>query len=1324
MAAVMEDLQQDLELQLTAETMMMEGLDPEEEQYIQKRAVVESNIRLLRRALGIDDKTLSQGQSQDQEPVSSSTISRGDLSQESWDQMPLQPFGDTSNLFGGDQFEYTDTHGMLMDSSGASGANYDWMLDMYGDSALPVASPSTRPTFTASVDTMSRKRNHQELASPDAAAFVSNKSMRPSPAPTPPRPTTRPVSPNSDSSLEIIGQAFAHQNRGSRPGEDGLSDPRVVAMLEKQREAEAQAKKREEQRKARLAQDRQLAASFNSGVSIPRTPSGLSQQTVLNRDGTIRRSHPQSAFKDEPVSGHTTPYFKAEPSMNGATSLSHSMPSSRYSTKQDSRAFKSEQSPQTSSRTPQGNQVWSIDSDSENSDIEVIDAEQFAQSSRSRQTSMQHANTQMYQHHLQPTYNSLGQNQRLSHQQSMINNGTQTPDPGGKGPFTSYPNVMSQQAKTLPVNTWDNESRYWTDLFGPTNSFIGGFQENISTLQDMIGVGSTYGSNRSMPGTFPGAFDGFGGAFSGNAPVIDLDDDDEEEGMPSAALNYLYSDSTRTSAEIKALIENIAAGGDIPPEMRGNTPDAMAGTLFEHQKIGLKWLKEKEEGTLKGGILADDMGLGKTVQAIALMASNPSDNPSRKTTLIVAPVSLIRQWELEIRDKLKDTHQMRVHKHHGGSKKHTFKELRQYDVVVTTFGTLASELKKKEHWDKVLKNNAEAQPKPHEVLALLGEECNWYRVIIDEAQCIKNKGTNTAKAAYLLRAKHRWCMTGTPMMNNVSELFSLVHFCRIKPYNDAQKFKSDIATPLASTNEGEHNRAMTKLQGLIKAVMLRRTKNSTLDGKPIISVPERTSETANVQFSEEEGEFYRALQGEAQIQFNKYLRQGSVMKNYANALVLLLRLRQACCHPHLLRDYATEGNTEVSAKAMEDLAKQLSGDVVTRIKESKGNFECPICYDGVLNPSIFIPCGHDACLDCFTRLTDPSRALQQGSESTEARCPECRGKLDPNRITDFNSFRKVHMPDQVPERDFLTEIADVDDDSDSDSDTDSASDEEDEDDTLGGFIVRDDEIVDDAVNSDTATSATVTEKKTQKSKKSRKKKSKKAKGKKKEKETKSLAQLRTEGLRNKKARRQYLRRLKKDYVTSAKLDKVLEILGKIHEVPINPKPRDEDVETNGEKVLIFSQFTSLLDLLEIPILDAGYQYTRYDGSMSPADRNASVETFKTNALCRIMLVSLKAGNAGLNLIQASQVIILDPFWNPYIAEQAIDRAHRIGQRRKVNVHHVLVAGTVEDRIVTLQEKKKALISTALDENEGKSIGRLGVRELGYLFGVNGLAGAN
>jgi SNF2 family DNA or RNA helicase len=136
--------------------------------------------------------------------------------------------------------------------------------------------------------------------------------------------------------------------------------------------------------------------------------------------------------------------------------------------------------------------------------------------------------------------------------------------------------------------------------------------------------------------------------------------------------------------------------------------------------------------------------------------------------------------------------------------------------------------------------------------------------------------------------------------------------------------------------------------------------------------------------------------------------------------------------------------------------------------------------------------------------------------------------------------------------------------------------------------------------------------------------------------------------------------------------------------------------------------------------------------MSAGDRNSAVLEFTDNPRCNVILVSLKAGNAGLNLTAANHVVMLDPFWNPFVEYQAADRCYRIGQTRDVTVHRVLISdegfekkvpgqgATVEDRILALQEKKRELVETALDESAGSSLARLGVRELGYLFGVNGL----
>jgi SNF2 family DNA or RNA helicase len=560
-------------------------------------------------------------------------------------------------------------------------------------------------------------------------------------------------------------------------------------------------------------------------------------------------------------------------------------------------------------------------------------------------------------------------------------------------------------------------------------------------------------------------------------------------------------------------------------------------------------------------------------------------------------------------------------------------------------------------------------------------------------------------------------------------------------------FRFNFVTPLKGQMEEERQTAMRKLQVLCKGIMLRRTKKSMYRGKPILVLPERTTEVQHAAFNTDEDELYKALESKTAVQFNKYLKAGTVGRSYTAILVLLLRLRQACCHPHLIKDFSVSEAAGVTIEDMVKLAEELAPPVVARIKETNGNFECPICMDGCTNPAIFLPCGHDTCRDCFVTLSDPTTQLAQGNENgTQIRCPECRGNIDTKRITDFNSFKKVHMRELLTKEELEELEADGSDtlSGESDSDTDSDTDEDDdEDQTLDGFVIADDaEIEHD--DSSTESEAEETEprsevkseskakgksavkeeagddddeggdvvgpsrRKSKSGKPDKKpkkgKKSKKAKGKQNQ---LSLADLKRLSTRNAGAKKKYLHKLRKTFVSSAKIDQMMEFL-------------EEIIETadDGEKVLIFSQWTSLLDLAEVPIEGKGWGYRRYDGSMNAKMRGDAVDDFKdARKNVRIMLVSLKAGNAGLNLNVANRVIILDPFWNPYVEEQAIDRAHRIGQVRPVKVHRVLIPSTVEDRIIELQEKKRALIEEALDEKQHQSISRLGVQELAYLFGV-------
>lgn len=779
----------------------------------------------------------------------------------------------------------------------------------------------------------------------------------------------------------------------------------------------------------------------------------------------------------------------------------------------------------------------------------------------------------------------------------------------------------------------------------------------------------------------------------------------------------LSHDPERTKEEINALLENIRPDEDLPDNLLVRTPESMTIRLHKYQELGLTWLKNCEEGTNKGGILADDMGLGKTIQMLSLLVSNKSTDPRCKSTLIIAPVALLRQWEQEIQQKIKPgRHALTVFVHHGQSKKKSFSDLRYYDVVLTTYGTLASEYKKLENFAVRKRGDPQARPLPRERCVIIGDDASWYRVLLDEAQCIKNKNALTTKGANRINATYRFCMTGTPMMNNFEELYSLIHFLKIKPYCDWNSFRAAFISPLKQ-NEVARERGMKQLQALCRAIMLRRTKKSTFEGRPILVLPERTTNMDSAAFSEDEKNFYQSLQDNMKRKFQKYFNEGTVGQSYTAILVLLLRLRQACCHPHLIKDYSVSAAAGISVETMIDFAKELAPQVVERIRATGGDFECPICLDACTNPAIFIPCGHDCCRDCFVTLADPSNGLREGNEgATKVRCPHCRGDVDPKRITDFDSFKKAHAPELMTEEEKAAMDAEDGDGGESESDSDSDSDDDDfGDPTMGGFIVNDD-AEDSETESEDEVKGEDDEKLAGSSKKG--KRGKKSKGKRKAKKSGkgkhtdkdkpklTLAELKRLSQRSASAKKKYLRRLRKSWVSSAKIDRTLELLNGIMD------------SAEGERVLIFSQWTSLLDLLEVPMEEKGWGYERYDGSMNAKSRADAVDNFKDpRKNQRIMLVSLKAGNAGLNLNCASQVIILDPFWNPYIEEQAIDRAHRIGQTREVKVHRILVEETVEDRIIKIQEDKRALIGEALDESQAKNISRLGVRELAYLFGI-------
>lgn len=150
------------------------------------------------------------------------------------------------------------------------------------------------------------------------------------------------------------------------------------------------------------------------------------------------------------------------------------------------------------------------------------------------------------------------------------------------------------------------------------------------------------------------------------------------------------------------------------------------------------------------------------------------------------------------------------------------------------------------------------------------------------------------------------------------------------------------------------------------------------------------------------------------------------------------------------------------------------------------------------------------------------------------------------------------------------------------------------------------------------------------------------------------------------------------------------------------------------KSIVFSQFTSMLDLVEWRLKRAGFQTVKLQGSMSPTQRDETIKYFMDNIQCEVFLVSLKAGGVALNLCEASQVFILDPWWNPSVEWQSGDRVHRIGQYRPVKITRFCIEDSIESRIIELQEKKATMINATINQDES-AINRLTPDDLQFLF---------
>ncbi|KAK9931068.1 hypothetical protein M0R45_018364 [Rubus argutus] len=300
----------------------------------------------------------------------------------------------------------------------------------------------------------------------------------------------------------------------------------------------------------------------------------------------------------------------------------------------------------------------------------------------------------------------------------------------------------------------------------------------------------------------------------------------------------------------------------------------------------------------RGGILADAMGLGKTVMTIALILARPGRRGSNETeitkkrkiesdtttplkpkggTLVVCPLSLLSQWKDEL-ESHSESESISIFVHYGGYRTTNPKAISVHDVVLTTYGVLAA----------AYKSDGEDS---------LFHQVDWYRVVLDEAHTIKSSRTQGAQAAFTLSSHCRWCLTGTPIQNNLEDLYSLLCFLHVEPWCNWAWWNKLIQRPY----EIGDPRGLRLIKAILRPLMLRRTKE-TKDkvGRPILVLPPTDIQTIECEQSDAEHDFYNALFRRSKVQFDQFVAEGKVLHNYANILELLLRLRQCCNHPYLV----------------------------------------------------------------------------------------------------------------------------------------------------------------------------------------------------------------------------------------------------------------------------------------------------------------------------------------------------------------------------------------------------------------------------------------
>jgi superfamily II DNA or RNA helicase len=339
----------------------------------------------------------------------------------------------------------------------------------------------------------------------------------------------------------------------------------------------------------------------------------------------------------------------------------------------------------------------------------------------------------------------------------------------------------------------------------------------------------------------------------------------------------------RGGEALRELGRSLRQAGGIPKAV---VPNTFLATLRPYQAQGVDWLQFLGSAGL-GGVLADDMGLGKTVQTLAHLMIDKAAGRLDRPSLIVCPTSLIPNWTAEAH---RFAPGLSVLVLHGATRKTLFASIAKHDLVLTTYPLLTRD---------------------HEVLV----EHDWHAVILDEAQFIKNPNAETTRQALRLKARQRLCLSGTPLQNHLGELWSLFDFLAPGFLGSQKSFKTRFRTPIEKQGDVERQELLTRR---IRPFMLRRTKEEV-----ITELPPKTEIVEPVEMETNQRAIYEAIRLSMHAKVQAAIAQKGLARSGIIILDALLKMRQACCDPRLLK-LKTVAKSKAGSAKLDRLMEMLS----------------------------------------------------------------------------------------------------------------------------------------------------------------------------------------------------------------------------------------------------------------------------------------------------------------------------------------------------------------------------------------------------------------